>query len=131
MATSEDILILMAEALEALPEIVLSSGPAVADAMFDVVADAARAGQTPEGEVWDLTKEHRRALVGVERHIEKVSSARVAMLRVRQHYALHDLGRAKGGIRRGLLPIKTNAQISKAVLVAVEKRLTVRVDSVR
>lgn len=131
MAADVDTLIRMGDALAELPGIVMSSGPAVADAMYDVVNESARKGETPEGEPWDLTQEFKRALTGAHFHIEKVSSARVAMLRVRDHYALHDLGRARGGVLRRILPIRENEKISKVVVAAVEKRLLLRVDRVQ
>jgi hypothetical protein len=127
----ENTLIALADAMRELPAVVAASGPAVADAMFDVIAKSAAAGQTAEGVTWQPTQAGTAPLRNAVAAIQKRSGPRVAQLVVTTHYALHDLGRARGGVTRSILPVRENGKIDKAVAVAVERRLVERIDRVR
>lgn len=130
MTFPEDDLASVASALRDLPAIVEASGPDVARAMFDVIASTASAGQSAEGASWKLTQDGRRPLANAAAAIKPSSGPRVARLVVGEHHALHDLGRANGGIVRSILPVRVEGKISKAVILAVDRRVRLHVGRV-
>lgn len=126
----EDDLTTIAEALRDLPAVVEASGADVARALKAVVTDTANAGTSAEGGAWQLTQDGRVPLRGAAAAVLESSGPRVARLVVKNHHALHDLGRANGGIVRSILPVKADGKIAKAVTVAVERRVKLHIGRV-
>lgn len=78
--------------------------PKVAVALERELEANARAGVGPDGKPWAPKQDGGKALQGVpdELRVRAVGTRIVA--RLTGHYALHDRGRAKGGVRRQILP---------------------------
>lgn len=105
-------------------------GTLTRDAMPDVAARVERelrktaaAGTSPTGKAWTPTKEGTRALPNAASKITVKAVGDVIVARIDGPYALHHKGRARGGVRRQILPtVATAAPILRAVRDVILER---------
>jgi hypothetical protein len=90
------------------------------------VLEAVRAGRSPDGEPWPRREDGARALDEAADGIRvDVSRATVTVSITKRHLELHHLGRARGGIRRPLLPTTITPRL-RAALDAASQRVIER-----
>ncbi len=88
------------------------------------VLDAVRAGRSPDGEPWPRREDGARALEDAAEGIRvDVSRSAVMVSITKRHLELHHLGRARGGVRRPLLPTTITPQLRAALDVASRRVL--------
>lgn len=88
------------------------------------VLDAVRAGRSPDGEPWPRREDGARALEDAAEGIRvDVSRSAVTVSITKRHLELHHLGRARGGVRRPLLPTTITPQLRAALDVASRRVL--------
>ena len=88
------------------------------------VRDAVRAGRSPDGEPWPRREDGARALEDAAEGIRvDVSRSAVTVSITKRHLELHHLGRARGGVRRPLLPTTITPQLRAALDVASRRVL--------
>lgn len=87
------------------------------------VLEAVRAGRSPDGDPWPRREDGDRALRDAADGIRvDVSRATVAVSITKRHLELHHLGRARGGVRRPLLPTTITPRL-RAALDAATRRV--------
>lgn len=114
--------------LGTLPE---QAAPRVAEAMLQEVTRTIAAGTAPDGTPWAPTKAGERPLRGAAKALSASASGTVALLTLSGPEVLHHEGRAKGGVRRQILPSrKLNAPIVRALkrIIAEETQRILRGD---
>lgn len=88
------------------------------------VLDAVRAGRSPDGEPWPRREDGARALEDAADGIRvDVTRTAVTVSITKRHLELHHLGRARGGVRRPLLPTTITPQLRAALDVASRRVL--------
>lgn len=115
--------------LRALGSLTQRSVPVCAVVVKRVLVAKADAAQSPDGQPWAPTKVGKRALPGAAGAIEVRTSGTTITARVSGAYALHSEGRARGGVKREILPSGAMpAAISTAIgeVVADEFNATMR-----
>lgn len=93
--------------LESLAGVTQRVAPAVAVALRDEVARTADAGQAPSGTAWKPREDGAQALRGVSARITARAVGDVVSLSLEDHLARHDRGWVRGGVRRQVLPRRT------------------------
>ena len=100
-------------ALKQLPEAV---APLAAEALHQEVTKQIARGEGPDGKPWQPTKTGKRPLQQAAGALRATSSGSVALLVLEGPEVLHHEGRAKGGVRRQILPGKVlNAPAVRAL----------------
>lgn len=97
------------------------AAPAIAKAVEGELRANVAAGVGPDGEPLTRTKDGRQPLERAGRAITVRALGTVILAKVSGHHALHHLGRARGGVRRPLIP---TAKIPDPVTKAITKTLT-------
>lgn len=93
--------------IRAVPGVAVRVAPAVAVGVADVVREHAARGEDPYGRAWPPTAKGERPLRRAGDAVRASSSGPVAIVRVVGVEALHDQGRARGGVRRQILPSRS------------------------
>lgn len=94
--------------------------PKVAEALKAETARTIAAGTAPDGTAWKPTQDGKQPLKGAAKALRAASSGSVALLVLEGPEVLHHEGRAKGGIRRQILPSKKlNATAIRAVKAVI------------
>lgn len=93
--------------VRALPGMAERAAPAIARAAHDEVAKTASAGTAPDGAPWKPTKDGTRAMRNAAAAVRAEARGSVVLVSVEGHHALHHLGRAKGGVRRQIIPTRS------------------------
>ena len=99
----------------------------VAKAVETHLRATSAAGGTPSGEAWQPKKDGGRALENASANIvvesKQVGAAGVVRAVVKGRYALHDLGFARGGVRRQILPDEVNEELSGKIVALLDEAL--------
>jgi hypothetical protein len=107
--------------LRELDGMVERAAPEIAKAVERELGAQVAAGLGPDGKPLRPTKDGRQPLQNAARAIRVRAVGTVIVAKVEGHHALHHLGRARGGIRRPLIPTETTTE---PVAKAIEKTLT-------
>lgn len=90
--------------LQASPQILRAALSDIGDALARQATITIDQQKTPYGEPWPLTKEGKPALIHASRWLTwRVRGSSVRLV-IRGYMGLHDLGRARGHVRRSMLP---------------------------
>jgi hypothetical protein len=88
----------------------------IADEVQAQIERDTAAQRAPGGDQWQERKgAGAKMLRRVKSNIKRTVTAGVIVFRLRGHYALHDLGKAKGNVQRRLLPTTLDANVRSAV----------------
>lgn len=98
------------------------SAPTVAKALERELAAQIDAGTGPDGKPWPKTQAGTAPLRGAAKAVRVRAVGTVALAVVEGHHALHHQGRARGGVRRQILP--TGGAIPQTVERAVKTAVT-------
>lgn len=98
------------------------SAPTVAQALERELAAQIDAGTGPDGKPWQPTRAGTSPLRGAAKAVRVRAIGSVVLATVEGHHALHHQGRARGGVRRQILP--TGGAIPPTVERAVERAVT-------
>lgn len=90
--------------LRALGSLTQRSVPVCAVEVKRVIVAQAGAAQSPDGRPWPSTKAGKRALPGAAGAVDVRTSGMTITARVSGAYALHSEGRARGGVKREIIP---------------------------
>ena len=106
--------------LDALAKLPRSAAPAIARAVELVQHETIAAGTDPQGRAWPLTKTGEKPLQHAAAAVTVTPVDGAIVIAVEGHEALHDKGKARGHVRRqiipsGALPRKMSAAIGDAV----------------
>jgi hypothetical protein len=105
-----------------IPQIAKRAAPDVAVAVRAVVLETINAGTTPEGEAWAPRKEDgARPLAGAARALKVAPIGTRIFFRIAGPEARHHLGRARGGVRRGIIPTRLTPRMTEAVIKVLSK----------
>jgi hypothetical protein len=107
--------------IRSLPGLAERAAPAIARATQNELARTIAAGTTPDGVPWKKTQAGERPLQNAAREVRVSAQGSVVVTSIEGHLALHHLGRAKGGVRRQVIPTKA---IPDPVTRAIETALT-------
>lgn len=111
----------MISAIEALPrDLVKQSVPEIARVAKAEVSANVAAGHAPDGTAWKPTKEGKRALQNAAAHVTATAIDTAIIFEVSGVEAKHHKGRAKGGERRPIIPVRS---IPQPLNVAIKKVL--------
>jgi hypothetical protein len=120
----------MIERLEALPGIARDVAPAVAVAVERELQRTIAAGTTPDGAAWDPKKQGGgQPLAGAAKAIRVTSFGTRILVTLTGPEALHHKGRARGGVKRQVIPVDSlpqpmAAKIDEAISAEFLRRLT-------
>ena len=95
--------------------------PAVAKEVELEIHSQIAAGTAPDGQPWQPTKAGTTPLRGAARALRVRAIGTVIVATLEGHHALHDQGRARGGVRRQVLP---SAKMPHPIARAVERVVT-------
>jgi hypothetical protein len=102
--------------LRELGGMVERAAPAVAVAVEREIGAQVAAGLGPDGKPLQRTQDGRQPLVGAARAIRVRALGTVIVAKVEGYHALHHMGRARGGVRRPLIPTETTtAPVARAI----------------
>jgi hypothetical protein len=90
--------------LRELPGLVGRIAPDVAEALEDELVAQAGRQEGPDGKPWPKTESGKPALEHMRAHLRVRAVGTTVVARLEGHYALHDLGAGRGGVRRRTLP---------------------------
>jgi hypothetical protein len=96
--------------------------PAVADALRDQLVANISAGVDPSGKPWELTKDGKVPLRNAAASLTVKAVGSVVLAKLTGPTALHHLGRARGHVRRQILPNGRLPQpMTAAIKVVIDK----------
>lgn len=99
-----------------IPEIAKRAAPDVAEALRATILETINAGTTPEGEPWAPRKEDGgRPLAGAARALKVAPIGTRIFVRIAGPEARQHLGRARGGVRRGIIPTSLTPRMAERV----------------
>lgn len=95
---------------------------ALSKALRAHVRRALRSNRTPDGDPIERRKDGGRALEGAERDVQVVVRGnRIEVRLTKRHLVLHHLGRARGGVKRELLPTEITPELQREIEVAAAR----------
>lgn len=106
--------------LGGLPE---KMAPLAAEALKAEVTRTIAAGTGPDGTPWPLTKDGKRPLQGAAKALRASSQGSTAILALEGPEVLHHEGRARGGVKRPILPSRRLNKPAVRALQAVAAKL--------
>lgn len=104
-----------------LGQLASRSAPAVAKEVERELGAQIAAGAAPDGTPWRPTKAGTTPLRGAAKALKVRSVGTVIVATLEGHDALHDQGRARGGVRRRVLP---TSKMPQPIAAAVERVVT-------
>lgn len=104
-----------------LGNLAAKSAPEVAKEVERELRSQIAAGTGPDGSPWAPTKAGTTPLRGAARALRVRAIGTVIVATLEGHHALHDQGRARGGVRRKVLP---SAKMPQPIASAVERVVT-------
>jgi hypothetical protein len=106
--------------LRALKDVPGKAAETVAVVLEEDLKAQVESGRGPNGETLQPTADGRRPFAGASKHIEVgvVGNTVIATLGS-FHMVLHHLGKARGRIKRAIIPSKLNRKLSRKIRVAV------------
>lgn len=104
-----------------LGNLAAKSAPEVAKEVERELRSQIAAGTSPDGQPWAPTKAGTTPLRGAARALRVRAIGTVIVATLEGHHALHDQGRARGGVRRKVLP---SAKMPQPIASAVERVVT-------
>lgn len=107
--------------LRELGNLAAKSAPEVAKEVERELRSQIAAGTGPDGAPWQPTKAGTTPLRGAARALRVRAIGTVIVATLEGHHALHDQGRARGGVRRKVLP---SAKMPQPIASAVERVVT-------
>jgi hypothetical protein len=91
--------------VKSLGEVVSGAAPEVAEVIEDELKRQISAGTDPQGKAWEPRKEDGgKPLATAAQHVTVVPVGTKVFARIKGHVARHNVGRAKGGVVRRILP---------------------------
>lgn len=112
----------MIDKLRSLPELGKRAAPDVAVAVRESILETIRAGTDAEGKAWEPRKEDGgKPLVGAASAVKVAATGSRIFARVTGPEARHHLGRAKGGVRRGIIPTRLTPDLTERVRTVLER----------
>lgn len=87
-----------------LGELAKNAAPQVASALEREIGAQVAAGADPTGKAWPKTQAGTAPLRGAAKAVRVRAIGSVVVETVEGHHALHHQGRARGGVRRQILP---------------------------
>lgn len=109
--------------LRALGTMLPDAAPEIAQAVERELGAQVASGLGPDGTPLRPTKDGRQPLVNAARAIRVRAIGTVIVTKVEGHHALHHLGRARGGVRRPLIPTEgTPAPVARAIKKTLDAR---------
>jgi hypothetical protein len=101
--------------LRTTAEVARRAAPRVAKVLHKKTAESIAAGKSPDGQLFEPTKAGRVPLRNAVRAITSRAIGTVVLMRVRGHHSLHHMGKARGGVRRPLLPSRLSTDMVEAI----------------
>lgn len=93
------------ELFRTLPQTVVeAAAPVIAQKFEEQLRRNIAAGKTPDGQPWEPTEEGKPALRGAGKALRASADGTVIVAELNGPEALHHAGRAKGGVKRQILP---------------------------
>jgi hypothetical protein len=112
----------MIDRLRSLPELGKRAAPDVADVLRKSILETIRAGTDAEGVAWKPRKEDGgRPLVDAASAVKVAATGTRIFARVGGPESKHHLGRAKGGVRRGIIPTRLTPELTERVREVLER----------
>lgn len=106
------------------------SAQQIAQAVEQAVKETASRGVAPTGVPWAPRKDGGAPLTSAADKIQveyrKIGNSHYIYVRVKGHYALHDLGRARGAIRRQILPDQISPELTERIQTILEGLISAR-----
>lgn len=111
--------------LRELENLVPDAAPAVANTLDKEIRHQIARGVGPDGQRWKPTKKGERPLQNAAKALTVRPVGNVVLATLEGPEALHHLGRARGGVRREILPTgKIPEPMTKAITKVIEERFT-------
>lgn len=95
------------------------AAPEVAQAVEREIGTQIVAGTGPDGKAWPKTQAGTAPLRGAARALRVRAISSVVVATIEGHHALHHQGRARGGVRRQILPTKGIPQTVERAITKV------------
>lgn len=72
-------------------------------------------GESPDGQPWQPTKDGRTPLRGAARAVRVAVEGGSIVVSVEGYHALHHMGRARGGVRRQIIPREMSTRLARVI----------------
>lgn len=110
--------------LRALPKLAREAAPDVAHELESELRKQIAAGEGPDGAKWEPRKDDGgKPLVGAAKALRIAAVGTTVIARLVGPEARHNSGRARGGVKRQILPSK---QLPRPLVLAIKRVLTDR-----
>jgi hypothetical protein len=102
--------------IQSLSQLAKQAAPDVADAVHEAIVKTIEAGTDPEGKAWAPRKaDGGRPLAGAAQAVKAAAIGTRILVRVAGPEARHHLGRARGGVYRGIIPTRLTPRLAECV----------------